>query len=198
MQEADRQYNRIRNFTQPSIPITSQRPKGSERYRRIRRERQIETWKSVSIFLVLVILLAPSIVKAARGTFTKPDVMTVQEPVAVTVSTQEPTATSNYSLDTEVENFIRRVHIKESSKGTNANPNALHNICKAKGESNEYGYGGMESMMCFPSHADATESVAGWYREHRPLMKSEAMTYCYYALGHRYDTCAYWEEVKGW
>jgi len=113
------------------------------------------------------------------------------------VATPTPSGERQNSSDGEVADFIRRVHRKESSSGTNTNPDALHNRCKAQGKSNEYGYGGMALMICFDSHEEATARVARWYLEHRPG-RTEAQTYCRYNIGGEHETCAYWEEVRAW
>jgi hypothetical protein len=149
-------------------------------------------------FAALALLFSSSLAKATITVFARPVIATAQQPVAATVDVPESTLVNIDPLAEEVQHFLRRVHRKESSNGTNTNPAALHNICEAKGESNEYGYGGMALMLCFPSHEKATAEVKRWYQEHRPQMDSEAMTYCYYALGRRLPTCAYWQEVKDW
>jgi hypothetical protein len=126
-QEADRQQKRLRDPAQTSIDDESQDAKGSLRYRRIRRARQLEAQRRVSIFVVLAVITIPFalfIVKTAKGAFTKPALTTVREQVDV----QEPLPriTPTVSIEEEVEDFLRRVHRKESSSGTNTNPRALH------------------------------------------------------------------------
>lgn len=94
-----------------------------------------------------------------------------------------------------VDDFLRRVHILESSQGTNTTPGALHNHCKSLGLSNELGWGGMQMMYCFPSHEAAVERVRRWYFEHREYM-TEAETYCYYNEGVRREDCPYWLKAQ--
>jgi len=80
---------------------------------------------------------------------------------------------------------IDHIWLKETSRGTNTNPNALHNICKAKGKSNEFGYGGMQNMWCFDSFEEAVRVVEQW------LDKQTAEALCYYNIGIKTSNCQY-------
>jgi len=80
---------------------------------------------------------------------------------------------------------LAHIRLKESSNGTNKNPNALHNICKAQGKSNEFGYGGMAMMICFDSFEESVRVVDAW------LTKRDNENLCYYNLGTRTDKCDY-------
>jgi hypothetical protein len=80
---------------------------------------------------------------------------------------------------------LAHIRLKESSNGTNKNPNALHNICKAQGKSNEFGYGGMAMMICFDSFEESVRVVDAW------LTKRDNEALCYYNLGTRTDKCDY-------
>lgn len=176
--------------------------RGSNQYRRKPKEQP--TW----LLVVLTVLLATLLYLALNGLLTLDDkslpvheaeafayVSPVASPSA-TQATPTPSVTAEQP-EGEVADFLRRVHRKESSSGTNTNPQALHNRCKAQGKSNSYGYGGMQLMICFDSHEQATARVARWFREHRES-RTEAQTYCYYAYGRHMDTCDYWEEVRAW
>lgn len=74
---------------------------------------------------------------------------------------------------------------KETSKGTNKNPNALHNVCKAKGKTNEFGFGGMAHMWCFDSFQEAVTTIDEW------LTKRDKESLCYYNVGVRTEDCTY-------
>jgi hypothetical protein len=78
----------------------------------------------------------------------------------------------------------------ESGKGTNDNPEALHNYCKSKGETNEFGYGGMQSMICFKTFQESVDRVSQW------LDERDAEMYCYYATGKRTNDCYYMDRVN--
>lgn len=80
---------------------------------------------------------------------------------------------------------LAHIRLKESSNGTNKNPNALHNICRAQGKSNEFGYGGMAMMICFDSFEESVRVVDAW------LTKRDNEALCYYNLGTRTDKCDY-------
>lgn len=80
---------------------------------------------------------------------------------------------------------LKLIHLKESSNGKNTNPNALHNICKAKGKSNEFGYGGMLMMICFDSFEESVRVVDAW------LTKRDNEALCYYNLGIKTSDCDY-------
>jgi len=75
--------------------------------------------------------------------------------------------------------LVDYVHFAETSKGANTNPYALHNYCKGLGKSNEYGYGGMQSMMCFESHEQATRVVERWFKDKLASMSVGEAT-CHY------------------
>lgn len=74
----------------------------------------------------------------------------------------------------------------ESTKGTNdKDPNALHNYCKKLGETNEFGFGGMQNKICFKTFQEAVSRVDQW------LDDQDARTYCYYNKGERVNDCDY-------
>lgn len=80
---------------------------------------------------------------------------------------------------------LAHIRLKESSNGTNNNPNALHNICKAQGKSNEFGYGGMAMMICFDSFEESVRVVDAW------LTKRDNENLCMYNTGKRDNNCEY-------
>lgn len=80
---------------------------------------------------------------------------------------------------------IYHIWKKETTFGTNTNPNALHNICKSQGLSNEYGYGGMALKLCYKSFQEATDVVDAW------LTKRDNEALCYYNKGERLKDCDY-------
>lgn len=80
---------------------------------------------------------------------------------------------------------IDHIWNKETTRGKNTNPNALHNICKSQGKSNEFGYGGMAMMICFDSFEESVRVVDAW------LTKRDNEALCYYNLGTRTDKCDY-------
>lgn len=47
--------------------------------------------------------------------------------------------------------LISKIWIKETGEGTNTNPDALHNQCKAQGKTNEFGLGGAGGGICYPT-----------------------------------------------
>lgn len=111
--------------------------------------------------------------------------------------TQEAGETSEVTPE-KVEKLVAYIHKAESSNGLNKNPYALHNVCKSKGKSNEYGYGGMQSMMCFDSHEQATRIVSDWIKRHLELYEgSEAKTLCRYNLGGNEVNCKYYQRYIG-
>jgi hypothetical protein len=80
---------------------------------------------------------------------------------------------------------INNIWVLESGKGTNENPGALHNYCKSKGETNEFGFGGMQSMMCFKTFQESVDRVSQW------LDEQTSEIYCYYSVGTRINDCDY-------
>lgn len=127
--------------------------------------------------------------------FTADAPIKLQSPIW-TAHAQEITPTPTKEPKPDPEDFARHIRQLESSNGENDNPYALHNICKAQGLSNEYGYGGMQLMICFDTPAEATARIERWYTEHRAT-RTEAQTYCFYNTGNRVDDCGYWERAQG-
>lgn len=106
--------------------------------------------------------------------------------------------------DVDVETLVNYIHAAESSFGKNANPNALHNLCKAQGKSNEYGYGGMAQKICFDSPEAARERVVRWVGEKLEMFDGDAAkTLCYYRHGKDADSgqylvnCQYYQRFLG-
>lgn len=120
------------------------------------------------------------------------------KPQIVVEAKSEPLITADPIEDEKVR-FIRRVRMLESSNGNNGNPEALHNICKARGKVNNVGYGGMQGisgeLFCFDSSEQEAAKLSEWYREHRAKM-SEAQTYCTYNIGEAVSDCPYWEHAQ--
>lgn len=85
---------------------------------------------------------------------------------------------------------INMIWTLESGKGTNEDPQALHNYCKSKGETNEFGWGGMSNMICFKTFQEAVDRVSQW------LDQREAEMYCYYSTGKRVSDCYYMDRVN--
>ena len=85
---------------------------------------------------------------------------------------------------------IDTIWLLESGRGTNDNPQALHNYCKSKGETNEFGYGGMQEMICFKTFQESVDRVSQW------LDVREAEMYCMYATGSRNTNCSYMDRVN--
>lgn len=121
----------------------------------------------------------------------------VKSPVKV-YAAEEPMVEAD-PIEDEGRNFLRRVRILESSNGTNTNPQALHNICKARGKVNTIGYGGMHGidgeLFCFDSAEQEAGKAMSWYREHRETM-SEGEAYCVWNIGVQTDTCPYWANAQ--
>jgi len=101
------------------------------------------------------------------------------------------------TLNTNILDMVEYIHKKESTNGKNTNPQALHNLCKAQGKSNEYGYGGMRLKMCFDSEKAAKAWVTLWLAEKLELFNGNVgMTLCYYNLGEKITNCDYAQGYK--
>jgi hypothetical protein len=78
----------------------------------------------------------------------------------------------------------------ESNMGEDKNPQALHNLCKAQGKSNEFGYGGMEKKWCYDTFEQSVKVVDEW------LDKEVMGSLCRYNTGTRTQSCWYSETAK--
>ena len=98
------------------------------------------------------------------------------------------------TLNSNVLDLVDYIHEKESNRGRNTNPDALHNLCKSQGKSNEFGYGGMRLKICFENETMAKARVTLWVAEH--LVKYEGnvgRVLCQYNLGQSITNCPYKE-----
>lgn len=96
------------------------------------------------------------------------------------------------TLNTNILDLVDYVWMKESTKGKNTNPQALHNYCKSQGKSNEYGYGGMRLKYCFESPKAAKAFVTLWFAERlKEFNGNVGMSLCYYNLGQKITNCEY-------
>lgn len=168
--------------------------KGSNQFKD--RNDNTNAYVGLSTLAALTILIVAAIVYHPCGSALLSPVPAHAEEIAGSAATLAPVA-----QDSDEDLFVKRVHYLESSNGTNTNPQALHNLCKAQGLSNEYGYGGMAMMVCFPDQATAEAKVRNWFRQ-RHFTEGIAVEnlYCFYNQGRITTDCAYYQNalaVKG-
>lgn len=84
--------------------------------------------------------------------------------------------------------FIDHIWFRESGRGTNKNPKALHNICKTKGMTNEFGYDPYTGH-CFPSFGYGIRVMENWRINHRELSDNQAL--CLYNGAGKAEDCPY-------
>lgn len=85
--------------------------------------------------------------------------------------------------------FIDHIWVHESGRGTNSNPVALHNKCKAKGMTNEFGFY-PQGGWCWESFEEGVARLEKWrVTEAKGLTDSQAL--CYYNQGVKTNDCAY-------
>lgn len=185
---------------------------GSNQYkRRIRSNKQdVITWKNTRMFLslsVFTLIMAPYLSQSIMDSFNR--VLHTQyesKPKLIVYAKQdkpEPMVTED-PIQTEQVRFLRVVRIKESSNGTNSNPEALHNICKRYGKVNTVGWTGMQGYRkwlakesypgeysdhyCFKSSEEEAGVVTRRYQELRETL-TEAETYCMWNIGVKTNDC---------
>jgi hypothetical protein len=101
-----------------------------------------------------------------------------------------PTATpdTSYVWNSRIEKLYQTIRIMESGKGTNSNPIALHNKCKAKNMRNQIGYLATPDY-CFDNEEHEKLTFSRW------IMKREKMTdnqiLCYWNQGVVVSSCSY-------
>lgn len=134
------------------------------------------------ILLIVVILIVGHYIDSRRIISPIPD-----NPIITTVKASDCDRTTKDCMISKSQHPKEIYHIwgKETTYGTNTNPHALHNICKAQGKSNEFGYGGMAMMICFDSFQEAVNTVDAW------LTKRDKENLCYYNIGKRVSDCEY-------
>lgn len=114
----------------------------------------------------------------------------IEKPIEV-VKTQEIIKTEFI----DPSEIVDTIHLLESGRGTNNNPSALHNYCKAQGKSNEYGFGGMRLKHCFETETLAKARVTLWVVEHLKKFDGNiARTLCFYNLGQNTTECEYYQK----
>lgn len=85
--------------------------------------------------------------------------------------------------------FIDHIWLRESGRGTNNNPVALHNKCKAKGMTNEFGFY-PQGGWCWETFEQAVARLEKWRtQEAKSLTENQAL--CYYNSGVKTESCAY-------
>lgn len=105
---------------------------------------------------------------------------------------------SKQDSNSTIEKLLNYIHKAESTEGKNKTPGALHLYCRAKGEWNELGYGGMALKICFKDEAEGRAKVGNWLKRHLEEFKNdEAMTLCYYNLGEKQVNCKYYQNYMG-
>ena len=104
-------------------------------------------------------------------------------PIPQPLSKQEIIAKSKHP------EMIDHFWLKETTRGKDKNPLALHNLCKAQGKSNEFGYGGMAMKLCYDSFQEAVNVVDAW------LTERDKEVACYYNLGTRTSKCNYAQDL---
>lgn len=98
-------------------------------------------------------------------------------------------------LNTNILDLVDYVWMKESTRGKNTNPQALHNYCKSIGRSNEFGMGGMRLKLCYENHKQARAIVTLWFAERlKEFNGNVSMSLCYYNLGEKITNCPYAEK----
>ena len=85
--------------------------------------------------------------------------------------------------------FFNTLRVKESGKGTNDNPVALHNYCKSKGMWNEIGYS-PQNRFCFKDLEEAKLYVA-YYVKKNCDSRTQAECECYWNTGVMSESCHY-------
>lgn len=104
-------------------------------------------------------------------------------PIPVVLSKKEIISKSKHP------EMIDHFWLKETTRGKDKNPLALHNLCKAQGKSNEFGYGGMAMKLCYNSFQEAVDVVDAW------LTERDKEVACYYNLGTRTSKCNYAQDL---
>jgi len=118
--------------------------------------------------------------------------------VVANLTTQVQAAEPPEPQKPNIEKLLNYIHKAESTEGKNKTPGALHLYCRAKGEWNELGYGGMALKLCFKDEAEGRAKVGNWLERHLAQFdNSEAMTLCYYNLGEKQVNCKYYQNYLG-
>lgn len=157
--------------------------KGSNQYQ-IKWGLRADTWASIWFILLVVTwgiwLVQPKIVSPC------PDYgCTPKFAMTVRAEGKSPTTPEEIVRNAKHGDLIMHIWEKESTFGRNKNPQALHNLCRAQGKSNEFGYGGMKMKICFDTFQDAVNKVDAWLDQR----DNEAL--CYYNLGIKTGSCEY-------
>lgn len=84
--------------------------------------------------------------------------------------------------------FIDHIWLRESGRGTNTDPRGLHNICAAKGVSNEFGYA-VADGYCFNTFEESVRRLEKWYEDNLGLSDNQKL--CKYNSGRAHDVCPY-------
>jgi hypothetical protein len=94
----------------------------------------------------------------------------------------------DYVWDKRIENLYRMIRTMESSNGTNTNPVALHNKCKAKGMINEIGYLATPDY-CFDDVEHQKLTFSRWIMKREKMTDAQLM--CLWNTGTIVNSCRY-------
>ena len=158
--------------------MTTNNRKGTNQYRV---KPKYHFWGSVW-FVAFIIMTGCFVIEKTKPAMKSPCSMF---PCVLAEELPAPKTKDDIIKSSKHPNELFHIWKRESSYGTNTNPNALHNICKAKGKSNEFGYGGMQMMICFNSFEESVKRVDEW------LDKQSDITLCYYNTGVKTNECSY-------
>lgn len=145
---------------------------------------KLKIQRDISLLVLFIILVCVVGHYIARRQLISP---IPDNPIISTVKASDCDPKSKDCIISKSKHPAQIYHIwkKETTFGTNTNPHALHNVCKSKGMSNEFGFGGMQNMWCYKDFQEATDVVDAW------LTKRDNENLCYYNLGIRKDGCEY-------
>lgn len=188
------------------------------RARRIDRKREI--WQRVIVstlvigILVSLVYLAVSSVanffdshKIVKNQVLKVEVkppFSIEEREMVSPIAPSPTPDPNKIIVYEeiikvqpfnISKIVDGIHWLESNRGVANTANSLQKYCELKGETNEYGYGGMHDKICFRNKVEAKARVTLWVVEN--LEKNGGnlgVTLCKYNTGKESNTCEYYKK----
>jgi len=135
----------------------------------------------------------PITIEKRKQSLISPIVEATQSALAIPelkVQAEEPVKVEVVAVKPDVDRMVRAIRRLESSDGKAKEGLAVY--CKKKGLSNEYGYGGMQTMKCFATHQEATDRVTTWVHDHLAKFdNNELKTMCWYNLGLEKESCEY-------
>ena len=142
-------------------------------------------------FMVLGIGMAVASLGAVLMASNQPNQPLIEPLVSYAEGTPVPTPVIKHSVQFSYDDIVDYIWYRESGRGKYNPPYSLASNCYAKGEFNEWGFGGMQNPKCFKTLKEGKDTVYAWISRYMKQYNGDVVkTLCMYNVGLA-DNCEY-------